>query len=119
MVARLLIGAALLTFAAPAYAEDWDFVLVNKTGKTIKQVEVAPSGSEGWTPEKVDEGMDSKIRNGQDHTVHFTKDDKACKFDVRLTFVDDTAVTARGLDVCDYAFAEFSFKGEALAIKGS
>ncbi len=119
MRAKLIPVFALLALSAPAMAEDWDFVLVNKTGKTIKQVEVAPSGSEGWTPEKVDEGMDSKIRNGQDHTVHFTKDDKACKFDVRLTFVDDTAVTARGLDVCDYAFAEFSFKGEALAIKGS
>ena len=116
---KLVTATVLLAIAAPAQAEDWDFVLVNKTGKTIKQVEIAPSGSEGWSPEKVDEGMDSKIRNGQDHTVHFAKDDAACKFDVRLTFVDDTTATAQKLDVCDYAFAEFSFKGEVLAVKGS
>ena len=36
MVAKFLIGAVLLATAAPAYAAEQEFVLVNKTGKTIK-----------------------------------------------------------------------------------
>lgn len=116
---KMVAGAALLALAAPALAENWDFVLVNKTGRTIKMVEVAPAGSGAWAKQKVEEDIASDIKPGNDHTVHFEKDASACKFDVRLTFADDTTATAGALDVCDYAFAEFSFNGETLAIKGS
>jgi hypothetical protein len=119
MLGRMVAGAVLLAFAAPALAESWDFVLVNKTGRTIKAVEIAPAGSEQWAKEKIEEDRPTDIPAGKDHTVHFEKDAKACKFDVRLTFKDDSTATAAGLDVCDYAFAEFSFKGETLAVKGS
>ena len=40
---KLLAGGMLMAIATPALAEDWDFVLVNKTGKTIKQIEAVPT----------------------------------------------------------------------------
>ena len=120
MRSNLVAGAVLLALATPAVAESWDFVLVNKTGRAIRTVEVAPAGSGAWAKEKLAEDIVvSDIEPGEDHTVHFDRDAQACKFDVRLTFADDSTATAGGLDVCDYAFAEFSFKGETLAVKGS
>ena len=46
-----LTGLTLALFvASPALAEDWDFVLTNGTGKSIKMVEIAPTGSTDWKP---------------------------------------------------------------------
>lgn len=118
MVGKFTIGAALLLLASPAYAEDWDFVLVNKTGKTIKAIETSEAGSAQWTKERLEEDMENgPVRAGQSHTVHFDK--QGCKLDVRLTFSDDSQTIFSGFDVCDYAFADFSFKGELPVVKGS
>jgi hypothetical protein len=114
-----LTGAMLLCIAAPAVADDWDFVLNNKTGKTIKMVELAPSGGEAWAKEQTDEDRPSTIKPGASFTIHFTKDAKACKFDVRLTYSDDSTAVFPGLNVCDNAFADFSYKGETPVVKGS
>lgn len=116
---KLVIGTLLLILAAPVHAEDWDFVLINKTGKTIKLVELAPSGSDSWSKQKIEEDRKSEIAPGADHTVHFSKDAEACRFDVRLTFEDDTAAVAQGLNVCDHAFADFSLKDGVLTVTGT
>lgn len=118
MTAKLLIGAALLTAAAPAYAEAWDFVLVNKTGKTVKAVELSSAGQGAWVSEEVMEERENKpVRPGESHTVHFDK--KECTLDVRLTFSDDVQAVFSKFNACDNAFGEFSFKGELPVIKGS
>ena len=118
MVARLLIGAALLTLAAPAYAEDWDFVLVNKTGKTIKQIELSESGKDAWAQERLEEDrVNDPVRPGTSHTVHFDK--TACAVDVRLTFSDGSQAVFSKFNACDNAFGDFAFKGELPVVKGS
>ena len=118
MVAKLMIGAVLLAAATPAVAEDWDFVLVNKTGKTIKTVEVTDSGQAQWAKEKLEDDMaNGPIRPGDNHTVHFSKN--ACKVDVRLTFGDDSQTVFSNFNVCDNAFGDFAFKGELPVVKGS
>jgi hypothetical protein len=118
MVARILIGAALLSLAAPAYAEDWDFVLVNKTGKSIKLIELSESGKAAWVQEKLDEDMvNDPIRPGVNHTVHFNK--TGCSLDVRLTFNDGSQAVWSNFNPCDFAFGDFSFKGELPVVKGS
>jgi hypothetical protein len=118
MVAKLLIGVALLAVAAPAYAEDWDFVLVNKTGKSIKMIELSDSGKAAWAQEKLDEDMvHDPIRTGTNHTVHFDK--TACAVDVRLTFADDSQAVFTNFNACDNAFGDFSFKGDLPVVKGS
>ena len=120
MVAKLLIGAVLLSFAAPAYADDWDFVLVNKTGKPIKLVEVSESGKAAWVKEVLDEdAVHGAIKPGENHTVHFTREPKSCAFDVRMTFQDDTQGVWSNFNVCNFAFGDFAFKGDLPVVKGS
>jgi hypothetical protein len=118
MVARILIGAALLSLAAPALAEDWDFVLVNKTGKTIKTIELSEAGKGEWKPESLAEDMvHDPVRPGTSHTVKFDK--VACSVDVRLTFDDDSQTVFTKFNACDNAFGDFAFKGDLPVVKGS
>lgn len=117
---RIALAAAVVALAAPAHAESWDFVLVNKTGKTIKQVEVSDAGSGNWTKEKRDEDRGAaKINPGDDYTVHFEKGAGACKFDVRMTFDDDSQTVWPAFDVCKYAFGDFTLANGAPTVKGS
>lgn len=120
MLTRIALSVAMFALAVPAHAENWDFVLVNKTGKTIKAVEVADAGSGNWAKEKRDEDRgEAKIKPNEDYTVHFEKDAKACKFDVRMTFEDDSQTVWAGFDVCKYAFGDFALNGGTPTVKGS
>lgn len=118
---KLLAGGLLMTLGTPAFAEPWDFVLVNKTGKTIKGVEVSESGKADWKKEVTDEGrVATNIKPGDDHTVHFEKGGNVCKYDVRLTFDgDDTPVIWTGFDACKFAFGDFALAGGVPTVKGT
>ncbi len=119
---KLLLGTVLLVSAVPALAEQWDFVLVNKTGKTIKLVEIAQAGSGAWKKDIRDEEIRGEwnIKPGADYTVHFEKGDNVCKYDVRLTFDgEDTPVTWPGFDTCKYAFGDFMLTNGVPSVKGS
>ena len=54
MIRMAMTIAATLTFAAPALAEDWDFMLTNSTGKAIKSIEISAAGTDSWVPNKFD-----------------------------------------------------------------
>jgi hypothetical protein len=117
MVAKFLIGAVLLATASPVFAAEQEFVLVNKTGKTIKTIEVSDVGKAEWMPETLDADMvHDPVRSGSNHTVHY---DKACAVDVRLTFADDSQAVFGNFNACDNAFGDFSFKGDLPVVKGS
>ena len=117
---KLLAGGLLLTLATPALAENWDFVLVNKTGKSIKLVEVSESGKADWKKEMLEEDRaKSDIKPGEDHTVHFEKASASCAFDVRMTFADDTQAVWTNFNVCKFAFGDFSMKGDLPVVKGT
>ena len=65
MVAKFLIGAVLLATAAPAYAAEQEFVLVNKTGKTVKTIELSDTGKAAWVAERLEEGrVNDPVRAG-------------------------------------------------------
>ena len=121
MRTTLIIGGLLLTLAAPASAEPWDFVLINKTDKAIKLVEVSETGKADWKKEILDEEegrVKSDVKPGQDYTVRFEKSPKACAFDVRMTFADDTQTVWTNFDVCENPIGNFSLKGGVPVAKG-
>ena len=118
MTARLLLGAALLAAAVPAHAEDWDFVLVNHTGKTIKLIEVSDSGKAAWAAEELDEGIvHDPVRAGVSHTVRFEK--TACAVDVRVTFSDDSQAVFIGFDACKNPVGDFSYRNGNPVARGT
>jgi hypothetical protein len=96
---------AAVAVATPALADDWDFVLINSTGKEIKLVEVSPTGTQAWQKNIVDEEIQKAktTKSGARMTVHFDKG-APCKYDVKATFVDDTSLVWTGVNVCDNSY---------------
>lgn len=107
--------AALAVAATPALAaEDWDFVLVNNTGKEIKLVELAPTGTAVWQKNKVDEEVRKlvPIAAGKRGTIHFSKEESQCKFDVKAIFADDSTMIWTNLNVCDNPFVNLRINAQ-------
>jgi len=101
-----LAAAAAIVVAAPAMADDWDFVLINNSGKAIKTVEIAPTGTTTWQPNKVDpefKKADATVKPGARMTVHFDKG-AGCKYDVKLSFADNSEGVWTGINVCDNSY---------------
>lgn len=113
----ILAGAALVALASPALAEDWDFVLVNNAGKDIKKIEIAPTGSTSWVANKEEEGVVYKAtKSGGRTTVHFDKASSQCRYDVKVTFSDDSNSVWSGINVCDNAYVTIRYNGSGAPI---
>ena len=108
---KLFIAGAAMLLAAPAFAQsELDFMLINRTGKEIKLIEVSAAGASQWQANKVDAEVRKveAIKAGGRATIHF--DDKGCKYDVRATFADDTTSVWSNINLCDNPGVRLSFK---------
>jgi hypothetical protein len=96
MTRILLAATAALLFAAPAFAEDRDFDLVNATGYPIKTVLIDEAASDSWT----DNMLGDVMNEGDTVRMHFGKGDKGCKWDMKVTFTDASTAEWHGFDLC-------------------
>lgn len=110
----VMAGVATLLAATPAFADDWDFILTNDTGKEVKTIEVSPTGAAKWQPNKVDADVQKAptLKPAARTTVHFSKDAE-CKFDIRLTFADDSNAVWTNINVCDNSYVTLRYKNGA------
>lgn len=113
-------AAAIIAFAGPAMAEDWDFMLTNNAGKTITTIELAPAGSGTWQPNQVDAELrkDATIKAGGKTTIHFDKG-SGCKYDVKATFEDGSSAVWSGFDVCSNSYITLNLAGGKPSFKAS
>jgi len=88
-------GFAML-FAVPALADDRDFDLTNATGYPIKTMLIDESASNVWGNNE----LDSILNDGSTVRVKFGKGDKGCKWDMKVTFTDDSSAEWHGFDLC-------------------
>jgi len=105
-----MIATAALLVAAPAFADDWDFVLINNSGKVVKTIDLAPTGTTTWQANKVDPDYkkDATVKAGGRMTVHFDKG-ATCKYDVKATFADDSSSVWTNINVCDNAYVTIKY----------
>lgn len=116
---RMMMALTALTLiAAPALAEDWDFVLINDAGKAIKTVEIAVAGSGAWKPNvKAEDIADrGEIKAKGRMTVHFDKPTGQCKFDIKATFGDGSSQVWTGANLCDASFITVKLVGDKATI---
>lgn len=111
----IVAAVAVAAMAAPALAEDWDFVLINSTGKLIKTVEISPAGAAKWQANKVEEDMAKSdgIKVGARMTLHFDKPESQCRFDVKGTFDDGSSAVWSNINVCDNAYVTLKYANGA------
>lgn len=108
-------AGAILLAAMPARAEDWDFVLVNDTGKEISTIEVSPADKSTWVASPIEEGGSAKtVKPGERTAVHFDKGGE-CRYDVRATFADATTDIWKGVNLCDNAYLTIRYRNGAPA----
>ena len=104
---KLLAGlGGLMLVATPALAEDWDFLLTNASGKPIKTIELAPSGTTDWKPQTLDAETkrDTVIKANARTTIRFDKAANQCRYDLKATFEDGTAEVWSGANICDNSY---------------
>lgn len=111
MRTTLITAAAALMVATPVFADDWDFILTNSSGKTIKTVEVSPAGTGKWQSNKVDPELKKEglVKAGGRMTVHFDKEGNQCRFDVKATFEDATSAVWTSINVCDNSYVTIRY----------
>jgi hypothetical protein len=115
----LVVAAAVATaVAAPALAEDWDFMLTNNAGKTIKTIELSPAGGGNWQPNRVDAELrkETAVKAGGKTTIRFDKG-SGCKYDIKATFDDDSSAVWSGFDVCANSYVTLSYAGGKATFK--
>ena len=112
MMKSALAVAAALTLAVPAFAEDWDFILINNTGKAIKTIELSPGGAGTWVARtlEADRKREETVKPNARTTVQFDKG-SGCKYDVRLTFADDASAVWSGINLCDNSYVTVKYNG--------
>ena len=110
MMKLAVTAAAAILMAAPALADDWDFILINGSGKALKTVELAPAGTTTWQTNKVDPEMkrEPTVKAGGRMTVHFDKG-PGCKYDLKITFADDSSSVWSAVNVCDNSFVTVKY----------
>ena len=115
---RLITALGALTLAAsPALAEDWDFVLINDAGKTIKTVEIAVAGSGAWKPNFKEEGAPDRLVKAKARTtVRLDKPTGQCRFDIKATFEDGASQVWPGANICDNSYITVRLVGDRATI---
>ncbi len=110
MMKLAIIATVAILATTPAFADDWDFMLINNSGKSIKNVELAPTGTTTWQANRVDPEIqrDPVIKAAGRTTVHFDKG-ATCKYDIKATFVDDSSSTWTGINLCDNSYVTLRY----------
>jgi hypothetical protein len=116
----MAVAVAMLGFAAPAWADAWDFILTNGTGKEIRKVELSPAGAGQWQANQVDEAEKPKpLKPAGRTTIHFDKSGAQCKWELKATFADDSSAVFPAVNLCDASFVTIKYVNGSPAATGS
>ena len=110
MLALMLFAAAIATAGQPeedpGYGRELpqgsanlDFVAVNRTGRTIVDIQITPTG-EG-SPWSVDILTPRDLPNGERGAASYARDIELCRWDVRANFEDGSNRVWRSVDLCE------------------
>jgi hypothetical protein len=92
----MILGVAASLVAGSTFAADADFMLVNKTGYSIRQIYISSENND-WGNNRIDPS--ATLENNRLRFVKFS-DKASCKRDVKAVFDDATEATWKGLDLC-------------------
>ena len=93
-----LIATLLAACAAPAFAANTDFTLVNRTGYPIDEVYVGASSSDSWGSDIMGKGT---LNDGQKVDIIFTGGSSTCSFDLMVKYSDASTATWKAVNLCN------------------
>ncbi|MBX3593703.1 hypothetical protein [Sphingomonas sp.] len=116
---RLTMALAAVALAiTPAFAENWDFILINAAGKPIKLVELSPAGANSWKASLKEEDVADRgpVKVNGRMTVRLDKPASQCRYDIKATFTDDTTQVWSGVNICDNSYVTVRLVGDKATI---
>lgn len=110
----------VLLAAAPAFGEEWEFLLTNATGKRIVAVELAPSSSSRWQfPKRDPDATPAPFVSGARQSIAFDKDHGTCLVDLRARFADGTLSVWPRIDLCQLSYVTLRYSHGAPSFFGN
>jgi hypothetical protein len=83
----------------PEGSANLDFILVNRTGRTIVDVQITPSGEgSGWSDDIL---VQREVPNVERAAASYTRDIELCRWDVRATFEGGAQRVWPRIDLCN------------------
>ncbi|OSM01761.1 hypothetical protein [Magnetofaba australis] len=90
--------ALCFSLAAPAFAGQQDFMLVNQTGDPIDQFFASPASSQNWEEDIL--GRD-QLPDMDSVTITFARDTEACLWDFLAVYPDGEEVVWHDINLCN------------------
>lgn len=97
MKLALIAAAALAAAAAPLAAEE-SFYVVNRTGYTVEQIYLAPTRTDNWEEDVLDE---LTLDDGETFKIDMSRSEDVCLWDLRVVYDDGEDAHWNELDLCD------------------
>ncbi|MGV8952906.1 MAG: hypothetical protein ACOH2M_17545 [Cypionkella sp.] len=94
--ARAAATIAVIVFAAPAFAEDLVFDLINSSSVSLHELYVAPHDSDQWGDDIL--GTDT-LAAGETGSVTIADGKDTCDYDMRFV-AEDGSELERNVDLC-------------------
>ena len=112
LVALLALAAALQPQAAEQSAEsdgmhgaelaegaaNLDFIIVNRTGQTIRELHISPAGEESWSDNLL---AAREVPPDERAAAAYTRDVELCSWDVRVTYEGGHRQSWPRINLCD------------------
>lgn len=99
-------AAAACALAAPAFAGEQDFVLINGTGYTIQEVYVSPTKTQSWEEDVL--GRDV-LGDGARTTIRFDRAEDTCLWDLKAVYEDGETAEWQAFDLCEVSVVAISY----------
>ena len=96
-IRRVCAVAFALACAAPAFAEDLQFDLINNSGYTVVQFYTSPSNMGDWREDVLGAEV---VAPGESGTVTVTDGSDQCVYDIRVVLDDGNELTDT-VNMCD------------------
>lgn len=93
-----LFAVAATLAATPAFAEDLQFTLTNKTSSPVVHFYTTPTADDDWG----DDILGREVLNpGESGTVTIADGERTCTYDVRSEFADGDVVQEDKINLCE------------------
>ena len=79
-------------------AANLDFIIVNRTGQTIREVSISPAGEESWSDNLL---AAREVPPDERAAAAYTRDVELCSWDVRVTYEGGHRQSWPRINLCD------------------
>lgn len=106
---NLVVGLGMGMFAFPLWAGEQDFELINQTGDPLESLYVSPSDSNEWDEDVLGQDI---LNDGESANIHFSRQDTACKWDIKVRYPDGEEPIWYGINLCDVSSVTLQWNEE-------